>query len=109
MDDATYQQLASRTRNFSGALEGGPEGRRMLEAAIGMAGELSEITEPIKKYIFHGREINREKLIDELGDLLWYMDELCQVLGVTLDDVKQVNVRKLEKRYNLKHSEEENK
>ena len=66
MDDQTYQRLASRTRNFDSPLHGDAEGRRMLEATIGMAGELSEITEPIKKYIFHGKTLDREKLVEEI-------------------------------------------
>ena len=105
MDDQTYQRLASRTRNFYSPLHGDAEGRLLLEATIGMAGELSEITEPIKKYIFHGRALDREKLVEEIGDLVWYLDELCQVLGVTLAEVKQYNIDKLKKRYKVVEEE----
>lgn len=102
MDDTLYQKLAGRSRNLSEqGLEVSAEQRRLLEAAIGMAGELSEITEPIKKHIFHGKPLDHAQLIDEMGDLLWYLDELCQVLGVTLEDVKRGNVQKLKERYKL--------
>ena len=42
---------------------------------------------------------NKEHLIIELGDLMWYVAQACMALGVPFDEVVARNVRKLEKRY----------
>ena len=52
--------------------------------------------------IFQGKpwnDANREHLILELGDLLWYVAQATQALGVSFEDVIAGNIRKLEKRY----------
>jgi len=52
--------------------------------------------------IFQGKpysEDNRDHLIIELGDIMWYVAQACMALGVTLDDVVARNVQKLLKRY----------
>jgi len=42
---------------------------------------------------------NREHLIIELGDIMWYVAQATMALGVSFDDVIATNVKKLEKRY----------
>ena len=60
--------------------------------------------EIVKEMIFQGKpfnEDNREHMIIELGDIMWYVAQACMALGVTLDDVVARNVQKLLKnRYN---------
>ena len=75
---------------------------RLLTAGVGINAEGGEFLEIIKKMVFQGKpwnEDNREHLIIELGDLLWYVAQATQALGVSFDDVVATNVRKLEKRY----------
>ena len=75
---------------------------RLLTAAVGMSAEAGEFTEVIKKMIFQGKpwnEDNKEHLIIELGDLMWYAAQACMALGVSFDEVVATNVKKLEKRY----------
>ena len=75
---------------------------RLLTAAVGISAEGGEFTEIVKKMVFQGKpwnEDNREHLIIELGDVLWYVAQACMALDVPFDDVIRGNVKKLEKRY----------
>ena len=75
---------------------------RLLTAAVGISAEGGEFTEIVKKMVFQGKpwnEDNREHLIIELGDVLWYVAQACMALEVNFDDVVRGNVKKLEKRY----------
>lgn len=68
-------------------------------AAMGLAGEAGEVVDLIKKHQHHGVALDREKLIREAGDVLWYLQYLCEVLQVSLDDIALQNVYKLRLRY----------
>ena len=75
---------------------------RLLTAAVGISAEGGEFTEIVKKMVFQGKpwnEDNRDHLIIELGDVLWYVAQACMALDVPFDDVVRGNVKKLEKRY----------
>ena len=75
---------------------------RLLTAGVGINAEGGEFLEIIKKMVFQGKpwdDHNREHLIIELGDLLWYVAQATQALGVTFEEVIERNVSKLEKRY----------
>lgn len=66
---------------------------------LGIAGEAGEVADLLKKHLGHGHPLDREKLIKELGDVLWYVAVLANWAGATLDEVAQVNVAKLKVRY----------
>ena len=73
-----------------------------MTAAVGISAEGGEFTEIVKKIAFQGKpydEANREHLIIELGDVLWYVAQACMALDVSLDDVIARNVQKLAARY----------
>ena len=89
-----YQQLAGRT---SGA--GGDGERRLVIAALGLAGEAGEFANMVKKLTAHGHDIPRTELADELGDVLWYIAEAASACGLHLGDIAQQNVDKLRRRY----------
>ena len=75
---------------------------RLLTAAVGMSAEAGEFTEIVKKIIFQGKPVNEENLFHlkrELGDIMWYVAQACMGLNVSLDEVIEMNVEKLEKRY----------
>jgi NTP pyrophosphatase (non-canonical NTP hydrolase) len=67
--------------------------------ALGLAGESGEVVDQIKKCLFQGHEIDRLKMVDELGDVLWYYTLICKAMGITLQEVMQHNVAKLRRRY----------
>ena len=75
---------------------------RLTTAAVGLSAESGEFLEIIKKMVFQGKpwnEDNREHLIIELGDIMWYVAQACMALDISFDDVIRGNVKKLEKRY----------
>lgn len=82
-------------------------------AIAGIAGEAGEINDLWKKLKFHSKpwnEENKEKMLSEIGDLMWYTAKLLQALDVSLEDVLDYNVKKLSSRYpggkfSIKHSE----
>lgn len=71
----------------------------LLNGALGLSGESGEVADMIKKYIFHGHDLDRDELIKELGDVCWYVALLCEAIDVDLDDVMIRNIEKLKKRY----------
>lgn len=73
---------------------------RMLLGAIGLAGEVGEVLEMIKKHIFHGHPLDEQKLERELGDVSWYHNHLTvRAARSTLDRVHETNIAKLQARY----------
>ena len=75
---------------------------RLLTSGVGINAEGGEFLEIIKKMVFQGKPFNddnREHMIIELGDLLWYVAQACTALEVSFDEVVETNVKKLEKRY----------
>ena len=75
---------------------------RLLTAGVGINAEGGEFLEIIKKMIFQGKpwnEDNREHLIIELGDIMWYVAQATQALEISIDEVIARNVKKLERRY----------
>jgi len=75
---------------------------RLTTAGVGLAAESGEFLEIVKKMVFQGKpwtDDNREHLIIELGDVMWYVAQACMALDVSFDDVIKGNVKKLEKRY----------
>lgn len=88
-----YQALAQRTASTTA------QSCKIENGVLGLAGEAGEVADLLKKYLYQGHELDREKMIDEAGDVLWYIVELAAGLGVTLDQVAQHNVDKLRRRY----------
>ncbi len=75
---------------------------RLTTAGVGLAAESGEFLEIVKKMVFQGKpwtDDNRDHLIIELGDVMWYVAQACMALDVSFDDVVRGNVKKLEKRY----------
>ena len=75
---------------------------RLVTAGVGLNAEAGEFLEIVKKMVFQGKpwnEDNREHLIIELGDIIWYATNACMALGISFEDVVARNVEKIEKRY----------
>lgn len=71
----------------------------LLNALMGLCGESGEAIDMLKKHLFQGHELDREKMIKELGDVAWYLAEAATGLDVDLSDVLQRNLNKLHARY----------
>lgn len=79
----------------------------MLHAALGVCGEAGELGDAIKKNIIYGKELDRKNVVEELGDLRFYMQALMNKLDITDEELLQHNVEKLQDRYKkLEYSNE---
>jgi len=75
---------------------------RLLTAGVGINAEGGEFLEIVKKMVFQGKAWNadnREHLIIELGDIMWYVAQATMALGISMEDVLDTNIKKLAKRY----------
>lgn len=86
-----YQEKAMRTAT--------PASISLVNSALGMSAEAGEFADILKKYLYHGHPLEAEKMIEEAGDVLWYVTLAAKALGVTLEGLAQHNIKKLEKRY----------
>ena len=94
-----YQSFTESLDNLDGE---GANIQRLLTAAVGLSAEGGEFMEIVKKMVFQGKpwnDDNREHLIIELGDAMWYVMQACSALDVSIEDVIAGNVEKLKKRY----------
>lgn len=91
-----YQQQALAFANRT-AMD--TNARRLLNAALGLAGEAGECADLVKKWEFHGHDLDREKLKKELGDIAWYLALAATALDTDLSEILQGNLDKLTRRY----------
>lgn len=82
----------------------------ILNASLGLSGEVGEVNDIIKKYMYHGHKLDddmKEKIILELGDVCWYVALMAWAIDKTkFEDVLNKNIAKLEKRYHGEFSTE---
>ena len=93
MTISEYQSLAARTMNRLCD--------NLVAAGLGVAGEAGEVADLIKKVRCQGHDLEsvRGKLLEEAGDLAWYIALLCTALGESMEDVLRDNIQKLRARY----------
>ena len=71
----------------------------LLHMSVGISGEAGELLDAVKKAVIYRKPIDRENVIEELGDLEFYMEGLRQGLGITREETLQANIDKLGDRY----------
>ena len=71
----------------------------LMHMAIGVSGESGELLDAIKKRVIYRKELDVENVIEELGDLEFYLEGIRQALGISRDVCLQANVDKLSARY----------
>ena len=92
-----YQSEASQTALYPRRLS------NLEYPTLGLAGEAGEVANIVKKIqrdsggVITGE--TRAKLLDELGDVLWYISACADELGLTLEEIAAFNVNKLAKRH----------
>ena len=89
-----YQELALRTSRADLNSED-----HLTNGCLGLAGEAGECCDLLKKSKYQdGRDI-KDKMIDELGDILWYVSETATAMGVWMEKIAERNIEKLKQRY----------
>lgn len=76
-----------------------PEKADLLHMAVGVSGEAGELLDAVKKAVIYNKEMDLENIIEELGDLEFYMSKIRQIVGVTREEILQRNIDKLSVRY----------
>jgi NTP pyrophosphatase (non-canonical NTP hydrolase) len=71
----------------------------ILHMAVGISGEAGELLDAVKKATIYNKPLDRENVIEELGDLEFYMEGLRAKLGITREETLVANINKLSKRY----------
>ena len=71
----------------------------LLNGVMGLCGEAGEVIDLVKKHLHQGHELDRDKIAEELGDVLWYAALTATAIGCSLGDVMEANLIKLEERY----------
>jgi len=89
-----YQMEAMRTAANSDNAD-----MRLMVASLGLAGEAGEVADHVKKVMGHGHALDRDYVVEELGDLMWYVANLADLMNVSLSDVATRNIEKLKARY----------
>lgn len=75
------------------------DNERLLDAAAGMAEEAGEVLAHVRKHLYQGRTLDKEKLAEELGDVLWCVAATATAAGLSLQKVASSNTRKLALRW----------
>lgn len=94
MDINQYSELALRTAKSLGS-----QVNDAMHAAAGMAGESGEVIDIVKKSFAYGKTLDRDHLIEEIGDGLWYANLMIHTLGSSWEEVLSKNIAKLKARY----------
>lgn len=90
---ADYQADANRTE-IEGTIEA-----KLLKNTLGLAGEVGELVELVKKSVYHGTPMARHALVEEIGDVLWYLSQFARVNGIGLEECAEKNILKLRVRF----------
>jgi NTP pyrophosphatase (non-canonical NTP hydrolase) len=105
MSPAEYQDLLLRTappQHYDATVKErlfGADKVNLLHSQLGICTESGEFADIVKRYLYYGQEIDRTHLIEELGDLTWYLGLAIAALGITWSEVFETNIRKLTARY----------
>lgn len=89
-----YQELAMRTLNKELSKKD-----ILINGVMGLCGEAGEVIDIVKKHLAQGHELDKNKIAKELGDVAWYLAEIAYVLDLKLEDILQMNIDKLKKRF----------
>lgn len=91
-----YQEACLRTESTDAKISGTT---RLENGLMGLCGEAGEAMDILKKFLFQGHSLDKKQLAKELGDVAWYLAVSADVLGISLEDIFQMNIDKLKARY----------
>lgn len=100
MDLKTYQAEALRTDQVPGSNEG-EFATAVIVPMLGLAGETGQLLSEYKKHLRDGaaHRLFKDRVGEELGDLLWYVSNVASKFGLDLDDIAQRNLAKVRARW----------
>lgn len=105
MENEEYARLAART-NSKVSLYLGDETADLIHAAIGAGTEAGELLDQVKRHLFYDAPLDRINVIEECGDILWYVALALRSVDSTFGEAMEKNIAKLAKRYPEKFTTE---
>lgn len=94
MEGNKYQELAMRTNRKEFSQE-----ENLINGCLGLAGEAGEVCDYVKKHIYQGHELDYNIVAEEASDCLWYIALVASTINMTIDDLMELNIKKLKRRY----------
>lgn len=77
-----------------------------IHMTLGLVTEAAEIADVFKKKLAYNKEVDWVNVKEELGDIMWYVSNMCNINGWDLRDILAVNINKLQIRYPEKFTNE---
>lgn len=116
MKPLDYQRAAMKTRcpqdqaltrigKTPAPINDGNAGAQILHSVLGLTGEVGELASAIEKYAYYNQQFDVTNVQEEIGDVLWYIAELCSALNMDMGYIMESNIRKLKQRYPDKFEE----
>lgn len=101
ISEATYQDMVANLKKAGELIleTMTPDAADLLHMAVGVSGESGELLDAVKKHVIYNKPLDRENIIEELGDLEFYMEGVRQRAGVTRQETLDHNFAKLGHRY----------
>ncbi|GAX03542.1 hypothetical protein IWT140_01147 [Secundilactobacillus pentosiphilus] len=91
MEFNDYQKAANRTLFGSEQV--------LTNCALGLSSETGQVVDLVKQYTFQGESLDKQKLVKEMGDVLWYLSQVAEWADIPFEDVASGNIDRLNKRY----------
>lgn len=98
-DEVTEESMTLNEYQVQAMTTSSKEGDAVIIGILGLCGEAGEMADLLKKSLHQGHVLSRDDIVEELGDVLWYVAYTAKALGVFLDTVANHNLTKLRKRY----------
>ncbi len=78
----------------------------MLHGTIGVMTEAGELLDCVKKHLYYGKPLDDTNAKEEIGDILWYLAQICNAKSWSMEEIMQANIDKLRARYPEKFTED---
>ena len=102
MNHNEFTESVLRTARLSFSQE-----KQLQNILLGIAGETGEVLDCFKKQLFQDHPIDKNKIVNEVGDVLYYLYLLAYNQGFTISECMEANREKLQKRYPVTFSPEQ--
>lgn len=102
-----YSVFVRSRKKDPSAIQGSPRNLDLIHMAMGISGEAGELLDAIKKHVIYDKPLDTGHIVEELGDLEFYMEGLRQSLKLSRDHIIAENIDKLGRRYPNGYSNED--